>query len=222
MVLEDLLSPIKWVDEQLLTQYTRLAGKIEGTKRDKHIVALGLTFAGFYIAGLSPENPEVLAETITSAVQQNPLISVAFIPAIAYAGLALHDMGHSIYKSIHKNQETLGEIAIDRFDYLTKKVQKASRLPLWGSGTFLLFEFGRAVYESGISDLSSDTPAMILGIAFASLASSMYLKDSNPKLLQKKPFWESAYEWIKEKTSLMIPLPQPVHAYSALEMGSKK
>ena len=68
----------------------------------------------------------------------------------------------------------------------------------------------------------SDIPSVIVGIAFASLASSMYLKDSDPKLLQKRPFWEKVYEWLKEKTSLIVPSPQPVHAYSPLETSLEK
>ena len=51
---------------------------------------------------------------------------------------------------------------------------------------------------------------LMLGLGALSQASSIYLKDRDPKLLEKKPFLKRAYESLKEKIADYMPQPAPV------------
>ena len=62
---------------------------------------------------------------------------------------------------------------------------------------------------------SEDYFCLTYGLGLISLSSSMYIKEMDPKLLDKAPFWKTAYNWAKEKISSLAPQPAPT--YSALE-----
>ena len=52
--------------------------------------------------------------------------------------------------------------------------------------------------------------ALYGGLGHLSLASSMYLKETNPKLLERVPLWKRAYESLKEKIVSLAPSPVPI------------
>ena len=69
--------------------------------------------------------------------------------------------------------------------------------------------------------LGESYETLLQGLGMISVSSSMFLKDKNPKLLQKDPFWKKAYNWAKDKVGSLAPqpIPQPVsvQAYSTLD-----
>ncbi|MEK6920790.1 MAG: hypothetical protein AABX82_02820, partial [Nanoarchaeota archaeon] len=74
---------------------------------------------------------------------------------------------------------------------------------------FGYFMFDEAYPVVGETVLNAVYP-VISGLGFFGAASSMYLKDRDPKQFEKKPFWERAYDSITEKVKEYLPQPIPI------------
>ncbi len=95
-----------------------------------------------------------------------------------------------------------------------KKYNRTVRLPL--------FVTGAALTGIGIYDIikpyitkqpfqADDIDNLWTGLSYLGLASSMYLKDRNPKLLQKQSLLDRIYSLIKQTTKSYLPkTPKPV------------
>ena len=55
------------------------------------------------------------------------------------------------------------------------------------------------------------------GLSFLTLASSMYVKEIDPSILNKKSLWEKTCNWFNEKLSRPELVPVPVEECSTLE-----
>lgn len=211
MGLESLLKPVKWVDEQILRQYTKAAKKWEENNWNKYSLTTALSLGGYIAIILHPSDPEVkrhIAEA--DFVDMLP----AYTIATSYMGLLAHDIIHSLENKYNqKTEETSGEIAEDKLNYLTKKIHRLARLPVLGYGVSGFYRFGASVAEYGINAFDEYSASFVVGLAFSTLASSMYIKDSDPKLLDKQPFWKKAYNLIKEKIGSLASQPVPVQSY---------
>lgn len=203
MGLESLLKPVKWIDEQILREYTKITKKWEDKERNKYILAGALSVAGYISILVIPSDPDVLKDiSITDYL-------IGGTVAFSYVGLWAHDVIHSFNNIISKkSEETSGEIVEDKFNHITKKIQRFARLPMFGLGMLAFYEFSNLFIESGLSEITLDY-AFVMGLGFTSLASSMYIKDSDPKLLNKQPFWKSGYEWLLTKADNYLPQPVP-------------
>jgi hypothetical protein len=89
------------------------------------------------------------------------------------------------------------------------------RLPTFLFGAGLIGKFGVDV----INSIKNKTPigadsyyALLDGIGHLSLASSMYLKETNPKILDRVPLWKRAYESVKQGIKSLAPSPVPAPA----------
>lgn len=191
MKLESLLKPAKILDEQIIRQYTKLTKMWEDRGHSRYSLAL--------------------AFNLTAMVSYSLPFNFSRDYYVNFIGGP--DLGRTITESFIKKDVDNKTPAENLILYLSKKITSPFRLPLFFTGAGLI---GKAGYEFfdyfktgngeslnlGISDLSA-------GCTFFSLSSSIYTKDSDPKLLDKAPFWKTAYEKIKEKISDLIPSPVP-------------
>jgi len=191
MSLESLLKPVKWIDEQLLGEYTKIGGRIP----DRHLykVTSGLHLIGY--AGVAMFSPSV---------------GVALYPSMmAFSDGTLNVMGLMGNPPTYVSGDTR---VIDPKQEFFLRITRGIRLPLFIAGSSLL---GKAAYDTANffiagEPIESETYLQaISGLGFISSASSMYLKDQDPKLLDKEPFWKKGYNWIKEKVSSLNPQPTP-------------
>jgi len=98
-------------------------------------------------------------------------------------------------------------------------------MPLLGFGLYLMgdgaFELIDYLNSSNPESLINGIGDMTWGYGYAGLASSMYVKEANPKLLDKQPFWKSGYNWVLIKAdnylSQPTPKPVPIQQFSTLE-----
>jgi len=199
--LNTLLAPVKAVDERILKGYTEVSQKIPDDKLYK--ITTGLTLSSLPLQGIFYCN----------VFMNNPLARVSSIMgnAVLFNGenLAIDMCGLTgqLEKDNVSNEVVSENPAID-FLFETTRL---TRLPLFIAGVSLL---GKSVYDVGNwifngEPLTSETLNYAGGgFGYLSLASSMYLKDRNPKLLQKKPLWKSALEYAKDKTRIKIPVKQ--------------
>lgn len=196
MSLEKLLGPAKWLDEQVLRQYTKISKNIPDKKLYKMCIPLSL--AGTLGA-------------ITGA-------SVFFDMKSIYGALIGFPSGYVCQADVSWSRKGLSgrleeysdSMSLDFKHELNKKLVRGVRLPTFLAGTaFLGVLFYNALTNSDIAtkEIVSCAAAGLGNLAFAS---SMYLKDRDPKLLQKQPFWKKAYDALKDKVKALAPQPAPV------------
>lgn len=215
MSLESLLKTIKIVkkytwdiaDEELLRHYTKLGQKFnfnEGKEKYRLGTSLWFTYIGFAMEGYPND---------FFAYMDTP---IRFVASIFDSNYNLKGLFGFIPESISADSE-----AIDRDIYLAKKSNKLCRFPIFALGTISIGKFGLDMvkYFSTGEQIEPDSHIYLkYGIALLSLASSMYIKDNDPKLLNKKPFLDIVYEKVKSLIPELTPSPQPVpeQAYDAL------
>ena len=212
MSLESLLKPAKWVNKNVQKQFTRLGKKnpeehlYKITMGAQMVGKIGTATWGSYI-GISP----IITGVVSGFVLDGPDFSYNL------AGLQ---------GRIRKDSD--GEaISIDPMQNFNDRYNRAIRLPVFLTGVGFL---GKVVYDVANyfmngEPLTSDTAMnATTGFGFFSLASSMYLKDQDPKSLERKPsrvkeFFKSLYEKAKGLVPSPNPIPQPVpvQAFSTLD-----
>jgi hypothetical protein len=203
MKLESLLKPIRYLDENIiLRQYTKLGQKINIDKgKRKYGIGMGLWLG--YHALTRFTNREL------------------FGTGVEYADcflLGLNDGAYNLQGIVEGfGEEETGESkAIDLNKNLYSKYNLYARLPTFLLGAGLIGKFGVDLINSinNQTPLGSDSYCALMdGIGHLSLASSMYLKDTNPKLLERVPLWKRAYNSLKEKISSLAPSPVPVPTF---------
>ncbi len=199
MKLELLLKPVKWMDEQILRQYTKIGKKWEDKGRNIKglTIPLSLVSIGLYWAPIIP-----------------------IIPGYGYyIGM---DITRNLFEK--KRDVTSGEIAIDNPMFVIyRKLHNATRFPLFATGVAMttkgLIDICRGL--AGKENLSPESlGSFCLGLSFLSTTSSIYLKDRDPKLLDKAPAFEKVYNWIKEKIQIEPVLqPAPVHSLEGYSLN---
>jgi len=175
----------------------------EGVK--KYAVALGFSICHLYFSNIS-ENELFKQNDFSLLICLNgPDFNYNFMGLIGRV-----DVDDSMIKTIR--QEV----------YVFQKYNRAIRFPVFATGVGLVSKLGVDLFHYVVNgepiDPSSWSSAEY-GIGLLALASSMYIKEIDPKLLDKKPFWKSAYEWIKERIASLSPkpVPVPVQTYASLD-----
>ena len=204
MTLESLLKPAKFVDEQILKQYTKIAKRWEDGGRNIYNLSILIGLPSKYLI----------------VVGGNRIFG-QHIGFWAEAALYNWDFAYNLYgfTGCIKEQKTTDDaISLDPIIRMLKKINKSVRLPTFLSGASLV---GKSLYDfvnyfvngEPIDYTTCDT--LMLGTGLLMVASSQYLKDRNPKLLDKEPFLQKAYDWIKERVTLTVP--QPASSSCSLE-----
>ncbi|MBT6774487.1 hypothetical protein HOA91_03890 [Candidatus Woesearchaeota archaeon] len=199
MSLESLLKPAKWVDTKVQKQYTRLGKRIP----EKHLYKT--TFAIQMIGKIG-------------TATWGPYIGIPHLAAGSFSGVVL-DGPDCLYNvdglegKIDRNSEG-GIIALNSMQNFSARYNRTIRLPVFLTGVGFL---GKVIYDvanyvvSGEPLTSETAKNVTTGFGFLSLASSMYLKDQDPKLLEKQPSKLKAFlGGLYEKAKGLIPSPQPV------------
>ncbi len=202
MSLEEFLKPVKYVDEQVLRQYTKVGKRLKLDEgRRKYTVGMGLWVTHLMIC--APIGRELIGAA------ELPIRMILNIPDYIYNFEGIMGM--------IKEETTSENKTIDPIINFYRKHNSVARLPIFTAGIGLIGKCGVDLFNyitKGEPMESDSYNSLIYGIGLLSLASSMYIKEIDPKLLDKQPFYKAAYGWMKEK---LIPAPQPITAYSTLE-----
>jgi len=177
MSLESLLKPLQWADEQVLRQYTKQAEKWEEKGRSKYSLA--------HLYNLS-----------ATAANMTFMLQADLYLVIGTGLLALQSLDFA--RNIHEPQyqsditDTLTKAPLGMEG--TQNISAAARLPMLVTGAALMIK-GLAQFVDYVQTKNPESVmnAMYLcsfGYALMGTASSMYVKDSDPKLLEKKPLEE--------------------------------
>ncbi len=183
------------LDETILKQYTRLTKKWEEKGHSRYSLAhmFNLSASGII--------------TFTG----NALNPTGGIPLVLLLG---SDFARNLLEPYFKKDITDGVTAAPNPDlYIYKKVADVTRLPFFVSGISLMAKGGinlaNYLQTQNSNTLNDALNDLSLGYTFFGTASSMYIKESDPKLLDKVPVWKQAYESLKEKVKGFLPQPTP-------------
>lgn len=191
--------PLDWCDEQVLRHYTRIGSNIP----DKHLYKITTTAQGLGEFGLAAWGPYL---------ESNP-VACGFLYGVFMNGPDLAYNMRGLSGQVKRNTEGQS-IALDPAIEFVSNYNRTIRFPIFSAGVGFL---GKAMYE--VADhfmtgrpINGDVAYhFAAGFGLLSLASSMYLKDQDPKLLKKAPYWKRACVWLKETVTLE-PQPLPVPA----------
>ncbi len=208
MKLEDIVNvatfPFRAVDDILLRQYTKVTKAWERKGRDPDTVAAGVGMPGFFcmIMGSAAVFPKA-----------NELLIPFIFPMVTY-GYDLMDNYVNVFERDQRprRQSVSGDkVYDDNFPPIFKEYSRIIRLP-----TFIAGVAATAKCVSGLLSwyvTGEPNPDAIgyglLGMGLLGVASSQYIKDRDPKILERDPLWKQAYYSLTE----MIPVPyrmQPI------------
>ena len=207
MSLDDYLAPVKaswhtakWIDEQVLRQYTKVTNLWEG-KGSRYTLAHIFNFSS----------------TLSFAV----FSEISHVTLISPLALLATDLARNVFEPFERNEGT-GEIAQHPVKVLYTSIGNLIRLPSFlfgvsmiGKSTLSLVDYLKTKDTNSLMAAAED---FSLGYSFFGLASSIYVKDFDPKLLDKPPFWKQAMDYIKEKLSPQpVPVPIPINNKTTLE-----
>jgi len=189
-------------DQYALRQYTKLTKKWEDKGRSRY------SLANLFIIGTLP------------------FCFVSGISKYGFVGLYGWEFSSNNITKPYGSDENLRESVdvVQKNPFITR-VDRTLRLPLSLIGLGFL---GKAAYEvvsnlitgdgSNLNEVVNDVN---LALPFLGISSSMYIKDADPKLLDKQPFWKSGYNWLLIKAdnylSQPTPKPVPIQQFSTLE-----
>lgn len=198
MSLEKLLKPVKRTDQEILRYYSKIAKKWEDKGRNiYHLTSMiGLPSKVLIILGVDQ-----------------------FYKSMGFAiELSLYNWDWTLNLSqlINPKKEIYKDgayVSPSPLLELCKKINRTVRLPTIIASAGLI---GKSAYDvakyfiTGEPTDSTTISSFMLGMGLFQVASSQYLKDRNPKLLEKSPAWKTAHNWIKEKAKSLVPSPQPI------------
>ncbi len=205
MPLEDLLKPVKVIDTEIHHYYEKLGNKLDKIHKDTRYFTCAILVGQAFIT--------------------SPYLKLGETAPIEYIG----------YKCLLASDQVINTWALpfglaqDKNDSEIKPYQpiildpllflnRIARTPLFFTGiAYLATGTYNATHETTHPEVTPTNPlkTILIGVNMIALASSMYLKDKDPKLLQKDPFWKKAYDAIKGKIQsykpepVTIPLPTP-------------
>ncbi len=212
MKLKEVFEPVKNLDRYILRQYTKLSKKT-GLDKGRRKYHFGIV--------------TVVPNDIFSHMFGVPLIGKMDVP-IWYA-ISLMDQCYSLRGSLGliKEDETDNVITKNPITEFSKNYNRAIRLPVFAAGATLMGKSGYEIinhFVNGAPVENNTYNQLGYGWYLLSTASSMYIKDTNPKLLDKSyslvEYLKKAGNAIKKKVSDLLPspAPQPVPVqYNSLE-----
>ena len=214
--IDDFIVPVKYIDGKIARSYKKIGDKLEkgGVKREYVCTLLNLGSLGFI--NLHAILNQVPDSKIAEKFRSNPLeYSISFGIAVSYLGSIYHDLAYNFNLLTNKRLNYIlnNSIVEDKFNYFSKKIQKVTRMPFLYLGLHSFYDFMAQIPDNFYGE------ALSCATIFTALASSMYLKDNDPKLLEKQPMWKDALDLAKKGYEKLLPqlAPQPIQSNYSLE-----
>ena len=206
MNLEQILKPLKYADEKIARNYAKFNKKLnleEG--RRKYLVGTALTLFSTWDFALAGTN-------LFSNFEGSCFFSIGSNLIINYYDFNYNWNGlRGNIKEVYNNNK----ISLNQVVERSRKYNSIIRLPVFLAGVGFMGKFGFDLFNHFSNGAQIDAFNYSLfrcGFGLLEAASSMYIKDSGPKLLEKQPFWKDSLDFAKsgyEKIKNTIPSPRP-------------
>lgn len=198
LTLEELLKPVKIVDQTILRQYTRLTNRWEEKERSRYMLSNWFNVPSFLI-------------------QFGFGNGAGFIPFFHGMNFSSDNIIKPYGKDFNIEE---GSSRVEKRSSSLIMIDRLTRLPFFATGVGMvsvgLYGVVSGYYTRDNQSLSEGLTHIVDGISFFGVASSQYVKDSDPKLLDKKPLLKTAWDKVKDgyhhakdKIKAKIPEPQP-------------
>lgn len=205
--LDSLLKPFKVADEEILRQYTKITKKWEDKGHSRY--SLSGTLDAISLSSL-------YVSSIIKTFNFNLFESMAIGVVMGMGpGCSLGSALTGDYSGIDEENRIITNPAL----YFYNKIGKAIRMPelisgigFAGKGAYDIYNY----FSKGDSSLNDGVSDLLFGVSLMSNASAWYIRNSDPKLLNKQSVFKTAYEKFKEKIGSLIPQPMPIPQPSAL------
>ncbi len=201
MTLDEILKPVKFVDEQILRQYTKLTKKWEDKGRSKYTLAILFNAPAWVLP-----------------------MRIGLGGNFMFALFMGYDMGTNILGKInphileHYNSDN--KIAKNPNVVILDVVKNTTKLPFFTIGSTYFVKSGIQFYNYFFHNeptLQNAVYDLTTALGFICVSSSQYIKNSDPKILEKESFWKTAYNKITERIKSLVPNPLPVPVKVSLE-----
>ncbi len=182
-------NPLKIIDDEILRQFSKITKKWEDGGDSKYKLGLGIILVS---------SPAIFVNNIMSPV------------CYWIYGSELAQNINGIFLGQHRTgikEQNGKQIISERYIYFAENVNKIFRTPLFLGGSVLFVKGLINLYNGYFNNdsvlLSSGFDDLILGSNLLGTSSSNYIRNSDPKVLDKKSVFEKFGEKLKEL------LPQP-------------
>lgn len=211
MSLENLLKPFKAVDHLILKQYTKIVAHAESKEVSRYQLALAshITAAAAIItAGVSATYIELqISSPQTYPKVAVPTIGLVGIVTGAFISTDIPDTIKGIQGKYHEHSNVK---AFDQLCYNAQKRGRAIRLPFVVLSSLF---FNEAYHLARDISVTQAIPIAAMATFYLALASSPYIKDHDPKILDKESIFKKPYHWMTQQgkniKDVVIPPPQP-------------
>lgn len=187
--------PINELDEEVLRQYSKLTKKWEDKGRSRYILSNLFNVPSFVI--------------------NYSFFSNLFISFLSGWNLSNDNITKPYGKEFNIQEEST---RLEQGNPFIKTIDRITRLPLFLTGIGLTcygaYEAISGFYNNDSQCTSDGLSHLLLGIPFVGVSSSQYIKDSDPKLLNRNSLFQIAYKGLKNKLSTpkVKPVTVPVEA----------
>lgn len=203
----DVIAPIKYLDGKIARSYTKLTKKWEDKGHNKYSLAFAALAPVWLTENLYGINP--ITTFPLSLIKGYD--SVMNITGLMFGS---HPKGY---------KENGDKLIVDNLPaFYAEKFKKFLRLPFLTYGTILFINSGINLYTSiSNGDLNEIINNFAQAYSCLGISSSIYIQNSDPKLLEKQPMWKDAldlakkgYEGLADKVGGLLPQPVPANNYS--------
>ena len=221
MTLDKLLTPFRAakrvynaIDGFVLKQYVELTESLEEKGKNKNITALKISAAGMGIM-LGFGMPELVFNSEKS-IHDLDGTSGATIRIFAYVIPAALDLVDSLYNIVNpENSATSEEKAVDPIKHFSKNLLRKVRLPTLGIGLYHIYRSAEFLFSSTVNTWDTIGTAVI-GCYSIAVASSMYIKDNDQRLLKKEPVRSRIRNYLFPPKLVPAPVDNRNRRYQAL------
>ncbi len=198
---------VKKADEHILKQYTKVAKKWEDKNRDIYHLSLAVNLTAKYL--IIQHGDDVIGHDFGGW-----LIDVA---------LYNWDTAYTLSNLLGPENETEVDgvrIYSNPIMEFYKKINQTVRLPTLVTGLGLV---GKSVYEIGDHFITGAPYSatvfneLAFGMGLIGMASSQYIKERDPKLLEKKPLLQEAKDRMSKFVTKIMPEKTPSFTYNSID-----
>ncbi len=201
MSIESLLKPAKYADEQILRYYSKLTKKWEDKGHSRYKLAFPLnmlaTSSLLTIAGVGG-----LSTNFISLYKWPNGLNFA----LSFWGLIYGNTPEVKNNGDSFSIENPAIYLFNKFGKLIRTPELFAGLSFAGKGAYDIYNY----FSNNDGSLNEGINNLLWGVSLFSNASAWYIRDSDPKLLDKAPFWKTAYDKVKEKVKSLVPSPEPI------------
>jgi len=205
MKLKNIFELPEKMDEDIRRWYSKKTKKWEDKGHSKYSLS-GIFDTASYISYISiPSSPYIPFVGFAVGLSMgSSLGSLIVSKMLGYTGIEHRGMKNDNGKQIIGNYPLYWAYKLGEFIRAPELIAGAG---FFGKG---LFDLGSYLVNNDSSSLSEGVNNLAWGTSMVSSASAWYIRDSDPKILDRKPNWKLGLEKIMGGISRPVPQPVPV------------